>query len=91
MILTSNQLPTPQGYYFDDAAADRAVVFFEKYLRHSKGRWAGRRFTLEPWQRDDLVRPLFGWKRADGSRRYRHAYVELPRKNGKSTIAAGLA
>lgn len=91
MILTSNHLPTPEGYYFDHAAADRAVAFFEKYLRHSKGKWSGAPFVLEPWQRDDIIRPLFGWKRPDGTRRYRHAYIELPRKNGKSTLAAGLA
>lgn len=91
MILTSNHLAAPDGYYFDEDAADRAVVFFQNYLRHSKGRWAGRQFVLEPWQRDDIIRPLFGWKRADGTRRYRHALIELPRKNGKSTLAAGLA
>jgi phage terminase large subunit-like protein len=91
MILTSNALPAPDGYFFDDAAADHAVKFFEHYLRHSKGRWAGKRFILEPWQREDIIRPLFGWRRPDGTRRYRHAYIELPRKNGKSTLAAGLA
>jgi phage terminase large subunit-like protein len=91
MILTSNPLPTPDGYYFDDAAADRAVVFCERYLRHTKGKWAGRRFILEAWQRDDIIRPLFGWKRPDGTRRYRHALIELPRKNGKSTLASTLA
>jgi phage terminase large subunit-like protein len=91
MIRTTNHLPGATGYTFNDAAADHAVKFFQTYLRHSKGRWAGHRFTLEPWQRDDIIRPLFGWQRPDGTRRYRHAYIELPRKNGKSTLAAGLA
>lgn len=79
------------GYWFDDAAADRVVEFFERYLRHIKGRWAGSRFELMPWQKNDIIRPLFGWKRPDGTRRYRTAYVEIPRKSGKSSVAAGLA
>ena len=68
-----------------------AVAFFEKLLHHSKGEWAGQTFTLQPWQRDEVVRPLFGWHREDGTRRYRTAYIEVPRKNGKSTLAAGIA
>jgi phage terminase large subunit-like protein len=77
-------------YYFDEAAADRVCQFFETYLRHSKGEWAGKPFRLEPWQRD-LLRCAFGTKRvADGLRRYRKVYVEVPRKNGKSTLAAGV-
>lgn len=59
---------------------------------HTKGQWAGQPFELAPWQRDQVIRPVFGWKRrADGLRRYRIAYIEVPRKNGKSQIAAGVA
>jgi phage terminase large subunit-like protein len=54
--------------------------------------------VLEPWQRDEIIRPLFGWKRVRADlprerwpRRYRTVYVEVPKKNGKSTLAAGLA
>jgi phage terminase large subunit-like protein len=84
-------------FWFDDRAADLACAFFEKYLVHVKGEWAGKPFTLEPWQRDGIIRPLFGWKRRDSakpeecSRRYRTAYIFVPRKCGKSTIAAGIA
>jgi phage terminase large subunit-like protein len=78
-------------YHFDTRAASQAVRFFEKLLVHSKGEWAGQPFVLQDWQRDDIIKPLFGWKRADGTRRYRQAYIEIPRKNGKSTICAGLA
>lgn len=78
-------------FWFDDEAADRAVTFFERFLRHVKGKWAGCKFELQPWQRDEIIRPLFGWKRSDGTRRYRTAYIEVPRKNGKSTLAAGIA
>jgi len=81
----------PDAFYFDEQAATVAVRFFERLLVHSKGEWAGQPFGLQPWQRDDIIRPLFGWKRADGTRRYRTAYIEVARKNGKSTLAAGLA
>jgi len=81
-----------EEYYFDERAAEAAVRFFERVLRHTKGQWAGRPFELQPWQREDVVRPLFGWRRAsDGRRRYRYAYLSWPRKNGKSTLASGLA
>ena len=78
-------------YYFDQDAVDEVVAFFEQGLRHTKGKWAGQPFLLEPWQLDFITK-VFGWKRtADGLRRYRIVYCEIPKKNGKSTFAAGLA
>jgi phage terminase large subunit-like protein len=77
------------GIYFDEAAADHAINFFG-FLKHSKGEWAGRVFELEPWQ-IFIVGSLFGWMRSDGLRRFRTAYNEVPRKNGKSTLAPGIA
>jgi phage terminase large subunit-like protein len=79
------------GFHYDKAAANLAVAFFEKLLHHSKGEWSGKPFKLQEWQREEIIKPLFGWKRADGTRRYRTAYIEVPRKNGKSTLCAGLA
>jgi phage terminase large subunit-like protein len=77
-------------YYFDVDAADYAVRFFS-LLRHYKGEWAGKPFVLQPWQAY-VVRQLFGWKnRETGLRMYRKAFIEIPKKNGKSTMAAGLA
>ena len=77
-------------FYFDEAAADRAVEFFPACLVHIKGEWAGQPFELSPWELD-VVRNLFGWKqKSDGLRRYREVYVEIPRKNAKSTFASGL-
>lgn len=73
---------------FDEDRAARVLRFFE-FLKHSKGRWAGDTFTLEPWQAF-IAAVLFGWIRDDGSRRFRTAYIEVPRKNGKTTFAAGL-
>lgn len=78
------------GCYFDQAAADRVCEFFPRFLKHSKDPFRGKTFELDPWQRDDLISPLFGWKRASGVRRYTKAYCEIPKKNGKSTTAAGL-
>lgn len=77
-----------RGLYFDAETAARVSRFFGG-LKHSKGEWAGQSLHLEPWQ-EFIVGSLFGWKRADGSRRFRVAYVEVPRKNGKSLLAAGV-
>ena len=78
------------SYTFDDRAADLAVSFFGDALVHVKGPLTDTPFHLLPWQAE-IVRNLFGWKREDGTRRYRRCYVEVPRKNGKSSFAAGLA
>jgi phage terminase large subunit-like protein len=68
-----------------------AVRFFEQLLRHPKGPQAGQPFRLQPWQRE-IVTQLFGTlDPRTGLRQYRRAYVEVPRGNGKSTWAAGLA
>jgi phage terminase large subunit-like protein len=75
---------------YDAAAADRPVRFFQKCCQHSVGPFAGKPFLLEPWQAD-VVRTLYGWRRPDGRRRYRRAFIMIPRKNGKSTWAAGMA
>lgn len=78
-----------RGLWFDERAARMGMVFFERALRHSKGEWAGQAVRLEGWQ-EFIVGSLLGWKRADGSRRFRTAYIEVPRKNGKTLLAAGL-
>lgn len=77
-------------FTFDKAAADRAVAFFAECLTHVTGEWRGQPFILSPWQ-EDLVRKIFGWKRPDGTRRYRTVFVGVPRKAGKTTWAAGMA
>lgn len=77
-------------YHFDRAAANKACGFIEK-LPHIKGQWARRneRIKLEDWQ-CFIVSNIFGWLDENGNRRYRTAYVEVPRKNAKSTLAAGI-
>lgn len=68
------------GCYFDEKAAERVAQFFRQFLCHSKGEFAGKPFELMDWQYNDIVAPLFGWKRPDGLRRYRRAYIEIPKK-----------
>lgn len=80
-----------KGYEFDDAAAARIVRFFETALVHVTGSMGGRPFEPRQWQKERILWPLFGWKRPDGTRLYRQCYVEVPRGNGKSTTAAGIA
>ena len=77
-----------RGVWFDEKAAKLALAFFG-LLRHSKGEWAGQAIQLEPWQQFHLWN-LFGWKREDGTRRFRVSYLEVGRKNGKSTLGAGV-
>lgn len=79
-----------EGCTFSIEHGEHAVAFFPTVLCHSKGRWAGEPFVLLDWQRDDIIMPLFGWFGPDGNRRYSQAWVEIPKKNGKSTIAAGV-
>jgi len=78
------------GGFFDERTATVAERFFDRMLMHIEGPLAGKPFILEPWQRA-IVRELFGRKRANGLRQYRKVLIELPRGNGKSTFAAGLA
>jgi len=77
-----------RGLWFDRGAAQIVIDFFG-LLKHSKGEWAGQTIHLEPWQQF-LLWSVFGWKREDGTRRFRTVYLEVARKNGKSTMAAGV-
>lgn len=86
----ADELAVLNGCRFDDQRSLRPVRFFEKFLRHSKGRWAGQPFRLLPWQCLEIIQPLFGWFREDGRLRFSFSYIEIPKKNGKSTLAAGV-
>jgi len=79
-------LPTSR---YDKRKADRAVNFIEN-LCHTKGKWAGTKFTLLPWQ-EQIIRDVFGIVGENGKRQFRTAYVEIPKKNGKSELAAAIA
>lgn len=82
-------LTAGESYVFDPEAAQKAVAFFG-YLKFIEGEKAGQPFVLEEWQQA-IVGALFGWKHAEtGLRRYREAFLFVPRKNGKTPLCAGL-
>lgn len=78
-----------RGLYFDEVAAARAIRFFETKLVLSEGQFEGRPLELHESQAFKIG-SLFGWKRKDGTRRFRRAYVEEGKGNGKSPIAGGI-
>ena len=75
-------------FTWDAKEAERSIEFL-RLMRHWKGEFAGQQFEPEPWQRF-IVGSVFGWKREDGTRRYRCALVVVPRKNGKTFLGAGV-
>jgi phage terminase large subunit-like protein len=72
-----------QGYYFDEDAANLVIDFY-RFIKHTKGPMGGQIFELSGWQKF-ITSIIFGWKRADGNRRFKEAYIKVARKNGKST------
>ena len=74
---------------FDETKARRAVNFIN-CLKHTKGQWRGVPFDLLPWQ-DKIIKDIFGTVKENGYRQYNTAYVEIPKKNGKSELAAAIA
>src|SRR5579859_2526778 len=79
--------------WFDPVAAQHALDFFPECLKHVEGSMTGKPFTLEPWQQS-FVANLFGWKRIDDQgrtvRRYRECLLYIPRKCGKTPLAAAI-
>jgi len=78
-----------KGAFYDKGAADYAVSFIEA-LSHTKGAWAGKPFELIDWQ-EQIVRDVFGILKPNGCRQFNTAYVEIPKKQGKSELAAAIA
>jgi phage terminase large subunit-like protein len=82
---------TSGRYVFDEARAERPIAFIERFCKHSKGEWAGRGITLELFQKS-YIQALYGFiDRDTGCRQYRESFFLVGRKNGKSTLLAGLA
>jgi len=75
--------------HYDEEAANFAVAFIEQ-LCHTKGTWAEKPFRLLPWQ-EQIIRDLFGVLKPNGYRQFNTAYIEIPKKNGKSELAAAIA
>ena len=74
---------------YDKGAADYAVNFIE-CLCHTKGTWAGKKFELIDWQ-EQIIRDVFGTLKPNGYRQFNTAYIEIPKKQGKSELAAAVA
>jgi Phage terminase-like protein, large subunit len=74
---------------YDKSTADYAVAFIEA-LSHTKGTWAGKPFELIDWQ-ERIIRDVFGILKPNGYRQFNTAYVEIPKKMGKSELAAAVA
>lgn len=74
---------------FDVAAAERVLAFFPAMLKHTEPPFSGMPFELQPWQAA-FVANLFGWVKPNGARRYRQAFLYVPKKNGKSALLAGI-
>src|SRR5436853_1949871 len=75
---------------FSDEKADRATKFIEDQLTHGIGHHAGTPFLLRDWQRK-IIRDIFGNVDEDGNRLIKTVYIEIPKKNGKSSLAAAVA
>lgn len=75
-------------YHFEEPAALQALLFFN-LLKHFEGEWAGQDLELEGWQAF-IVWNIFGWKKKNGKRRFTYADILVARKNGKTTLAAGI-
>ncbi len=92
MAKTKKYTPTkfmlPDSVY-DQEKADMAVGFIE-CLCHTKGTWAGKSFKLLEWQ-EQIIRDVFGIVKPNGYRQFNTAYIEIPKKNGKSELAAAVA
>ena len=75
--------------HYDVDAADYAFMFIES-LCHTKGTWARKSFELIDWQ-EQIIRDIFGVLKPNGYRQFNTAYIEIPKKQGKSELAAAVA
>jgi phage terminase large subunit-like protein len=91
IVTRQDEIAVARGCYFDAAAAEGTRRFFAGLLTHGKAPFAGLPFELAEWQYREIIGPVYGWKMADGTRRYMSAFVFMPKKNGKTQLCAGVA
>ncbi len=87
----SDEAAVDAGCTFDIRRADRVRKFCYRFLRHSKGQWAGKPVEFFDWQWQNVIAPAFAWMMPDGFRRFRRVGCGVPKKNGKSTMLAALS
>ncbi|MFG2916249.1 terminase large subunit [Kitasatospora sp. NPDC048298] len=93
-LVVAAQASQAEGAYFDVASAKRAITAIQSF-KHTKGRWGSTPLLLSPWQVVWVIAPIFGWLAHDPElgravRVIRSAWIEIPRKNGKSTLSSGI-
>ncbi|MBC3987840.1 terminase large subunit [Streptomyces sp. AC563] len=93
-LVVATQTKDAPGAYFDVPSARRALDAVQSF-RHTKGRWGSTPLKLDPWQVVWVIAPIFGWLAYDPElgravRVIRSAWIEVPRKNGKSTLSSGI-
>lgn len=91
IVSKQDEIAVAQGCYFDLASAHGTRSLFENVLTHGKAPFDGQPFLLLDWQWRGVIGPIYGWKLPDATRRFLSAFVFIPKKNGKTQIAAGVA
>lgn len=89
LIPSYDSVATAGDCWFDHKDAEKVVGFIETQITHIEGELSGQFLKLEPWQKA-VIGCAFGWKRPDGTRRYREALLYVPRKNGKTMSLAAI-
>jgi phage terminase large subunit-like protein len=90
-LTAGDRLRLSSGWLYSQAAAEHFEAMCRQFMVHSKGRWGGQALEWHEWQRQQWIRPLFGWYTPDKRRGIRRAYIECGKKSGKSTFAAAVA
>lgn len=86
-----DEIAVAEGCYFDAQKAEDVRTFFSKRFSHGKDPFHGDPFDLLDYQYEDIIGPIYGWRTVDHFRRFRSAYVHIPKKNGKTQLAAAIA
>lgn len=87
----SDKQAVNEGYYFDESEPLKVKAYIERFLCNSKGEERGTKITLLNWQYNEVIKPLYGWRKADGSMRFSICQLWIPKKNGKSFLCSALA
>jgi phage terminase large subunit-like protein len=77
-------------YHYDERAANEKIAFIEKHCRHVEGDLYGKPLILPDQYKDEILRPVFGLKKPNGKRLIQKVYIQMPRKNAKTTMMAGV-
>jgi len=79
-----------EKYHYDAEAAEEKIRFIEKHCRHVEGALYGQPLILPEVYKDDILRPVFGLKKPNGKRLIQKVYIQMPRKNAKTTMMAAV-